>query len=148
MSLPINQMGGGKKLPTLSNPATAAQILNGYEAILADGSVASGTYVPYYKQYLNQICSSTRNDTTCTFTATGATIDLAACWLTDGSSITNTLNYVGFYYNGKMIKDRCGSNTFSKINSGSGQTVTATCSYRDVSNNGSSLYMHCVIISH
>lgn len=179
MSYPINQMGGGKKLPTLSNPATAAQILagyqaingegvlmegtagqgmtnpagaaqilNGYEAILADGSVASGTYVPYYKQYLNQICSSTRNDTTCTFTATGATIDLAACWLTDGSSIANTLQYVGLYYNGKMIKNRCGSNVLSKINSVSGQTVTAICSSNDVSSVGNSLYMHCVIISH
>lgn len=144
----LNIIGGGKKLPTLSNPATAAQILAGYEAINEAGETMIGTYVPYYKQYLNQICSSTRNDTTCTFTATGATIDLAACWLTDGSNITNTLTYVGLYYNGKIIKSQCGSNTFSKIESVSGQTVTATCSYFDVSNVGNSLYMHCVIFSH
>lgn len=144
----LNIIGGGKKLPTLSNPATAAQILAGYQAINGAGETMIGTYVPYYKQYLSQICSSTRKDTTCTFTATGTTIDLAACWLTDGSNITNTLTYVGLYYNGKIIKSQCGSNTFSKIESVSGQTVTVTCSYFDVSNVGNSLYMHCVIFSH
>ena len=148
MSLPINHLGGGKKLPALSNPATAAQILAGYEAINGAGEILSGTYVPYYKQYLYQNCTSSSKDTTCTFTATGTTIDLAVCWLTDGSSITNTLGYVGLYYNGKMIKERCGSNMFSKINSVSGQTVTAICSSYDVSNAGNSLTMHCVIFSH
>lgn len=141
----LNIIGGGKKLPTLSNPATAAQILAGYEAINGAGETLSGTYVPYYKQYLSQTCSSTRNDTTCTFTATGATIDLATCWLTYRGDV---LLNVGLYYNGKMIRTFCGSYTGSKIDSVSGQTVTATCSYRDVSDYGDSLTMNCVIISH
>ena len=43
MSYPINQMGGGKKLPKLSNPAAAAHILAGYEAINGEGEVVDGT---------------------------------------------------------------------------------------------------------
>lgn len=144
----LNIIGGGKKLPTLSNPATAAQILAGYEAINGAGEILSGTYVPYYKQYLYQNCTSSSKDTTCTFTATGGTIDLAVCWLTDGYTITNILQYVGLYYNGNIIQAKCGSFTFSEITSVSGNIVTAVCDSTDVSNVGNSLRMHCVIFSH
>lgn len=57
MSLPINQMGGGKKLPTLSNPATAAQILAGYEAINGEGEIVDGTYVEPVRKYRGTIAN-------------------------------------------------------------------------------------------
>lgn len=41
----LNIIGGGKKLPTLSNPATAAQILAGYEAINGAGELMTGTKI-------------------------------------------------------------------------------------------------------
>lgn len=39
----IGAIETGVTLPTLSNPATAAEILSGYEAIGADGEVVTGT---------------------------------------------------------------------------------------------------------
>ena len=46
MSLPINHLGGGKKLPALSNPATAAQIQVGYQAINGAGELMTGEMEP------------------------------------------------------------------------------------------------------
>lgn len=65
MSYPINQMGGGKKLPTLSNPAAAAQILAGYEAINGEGKIVEGTYVEPVRKYRGTIanCGSGNNVT-------------------------------------------------------------------------------------
>ena len=65
MSYPINQMSGGKKLPKLSNPAAAAQILAGYEAINGEGEVVDGTYVEPVRKYRGTIsnCGS-GNDVT------------------------------------------------------------------------------------
>lgn len=37
-----NAQSGGKPLPTLTNPAGAAQILSGYQAINADGEIITG----------------------------------------------------------------------------------------------------------
>lgn len=37
-----NTQSGGKPLPTLTNPAGAAQILSGYQAINADGEIITG----------------------------------------------------------------------------------------------------------
>ena len=45
MVMPINRLTGGKKLPVLSNPATAAQILAGYEAINGAGELMTGTKI-------------------------------------------------------------------------------------------------------
>lgn len=38
----INQNGGGKSLPELTNPATAAEIVSGYEAIDGEGNLILG----------------------------------------------------------------------------------------------------------
>lgn len=170
----LNLIGGGKKLPALANPATAAQIFNGYQGINAEGeaiegtalataitaalsdvttgktfydesgALKTGTNVPYYIQRLTQSCTSKTRDTTCTFTATGTTIDVAVAYLTYSGS---PLMYVGLYNNGKIVQDRCGTHSSSEISSVSGKTVTAVCSSSDVSDYGS-LTMNCIIISH
>ena len=53
----LNIIGGGKKLPTLSNPATAAQILAGYQAINGAGEVVDGTYVEPVRKYRGTIAN-------------------------------------------------------------------------------------------
>lgn len=43
----ITRRGGGKKLPALTNPAGAEQILSGYQGIGPDGSLVEGTLSAY-----------------------------------------------------------------------------------------------------
>ncbi len=47
--LVLNPVMGGKKLPALTTPATAAQILTGYQAIDGAGEMMTGTMEPGMK---------------------------------------------------------------------------------------------------
>ncbi len=51
MSAGRTNAAGGVQLPALTNPAAAANIQSGYQAINGDGEVVTGTYVPEIPEY-------------------------------------------------------------------------------------------------
>ena len=60
----LNIIGGGKKLPTLSNPATAAQILAGYQAINGAGETMTGEMEPGLSVVTGSFTSAAKSGST------------------------------------------------------------------------------------
>lgn len=60
----VGAIEAGTKLPTLSNPATAAEILSGYEAIGQDGEVVTGTAIAGYKLKQGSLLSASGTEVT------------------------------------------------------------------------------------
>lgn len=87
-----NTQSGGIHLPTLTNPAGAAQILNGYQAINADGEIITGT-IP--SQGAQTITPGTANKTIAAGRYLSGTQTIAGDSDLIGSNIKSGVNLFG-----------------------------------------------------
>ena len=154
----ITRRGGGKKLPALTNPATAAQIFKGYQGIDSEGlpiegaalataisaavshvtkgktfynekgELEIGTMTPYYYQTASKKITTAR---TTTFTATGSTLLMAIATLSTTSSLSNAEGDPGVIIGTQCLTDRVGHSIGSKY-SVSGNVISIYTSENDV----------------
>lgn len=163
--LTVNFKGGGGDegitLPALSNPAGAAQILNGYDSINAagervvgsalaqaitstaedvpkgltyydqTGALQTGAGMRYYRQTYNHRATSTKNNTYFDYTPRGSHIDLAIVWAVDASTNDNYGSGYAIIMDNEVVYDEFGAYVASNV-SINGTTITPVLNSRDL----------------
>lgn len=122
--------GGGIKLPALTNPATAAQIFSGYQAINALGESMTGTAVPYLFNSASMTITTKQEGKTQTLTCTasGSEILLAvACHDKSGQNVAAVGTLLG------VTEARIYSRSIYTKVTYSGQTISLNIDEEDTS---------------
>ena len=169
--------GGGKKLPALTNPATAAQIFKGYQGIDSEGlpiegaalataisaavshvtkgktlynekgELETGTMTPYYYQTYTETCTDRRN-VTVAYTATGSTIDIVVAFMYDKARESD-IGDVVLVISGLIENKSLGYSASENSFSISGNTVNIFVSKQEVIDwDEGDLYLKTFIFSH
>ena len=169
--------GGGKKLPALTNPATAAQIFKGYQGINAageaitgtalgtaisaaisqvtngktfyneKGELKTGTMIPYYFQTYTQTCTK-KSNVTVAYTGTGGTLDLVIAYMYDRSRDSN-IGDTAMVINGAVLESSIGFSPTENTFSISGNTVNIFIGKQEVIDwDEGDLYLKTFIVSH